>query len=110
MSQRRAALVVLALLAAVITSVPAHSDPPVALEDTLAPTEPTARDFPADFLPRLPLDAQEQRASVKDWKEYAKRFCAFHIVMTLKSSTRCTQILTLLRPFADCFAIAPESS
>jgi pimeloyl-ACP methyl ester carboxylesterase len=69
MSQRRAVLVVLALLAAVVTSVPAHSDPPVALEDTFAPTEPTARDFPADFLPRLPLDAQEQRASVRDWKD-----------------------------------------
>ena len=66
---RRAVLALLALVTAVAIAQPGLADPPVALEDTLAPSEPTARDFPTDFLPRLPLDAQEQRASVKDWKD-----------------------------------------
>jgi hypothetical protein len=64
---RHLLLVVLALLSAPVW--PAAAGPPVAIEDTLAPSEPVSRDFPADFLTRLPLDLQEQTASQTSWKD-----------------------------------------
>jgi pimeloyl-ACP methyl ester carboxylesterase len=67
MPRRRLVLVLIALLS--VLGVPALAAPPVALEDTFAPSEPVSRDFPSDFLRLLPLDRQEQRASVKDWKD-----------------------------------------
>ena len=64
-------LVALAAAVAVLAgpAMTALADPVVAIEDTMAPGEPVARDFPADFLPLLPVDAQYTRASEKDWSD-----------------------------------------
>jgi len=64
---RRAFAGALVLLGVSVLTPVAHADPPVPIEDTLAPGEPVARDFPADFVPLLPLDRQEERASLKFW-------------------------------------------
>jgi pimeloyl-ACP methyl ester carboxylesterase len=69
---RRVWSVVVALAASGVfpaSAPPSHADPPVPIEDYVAPGEPVARDFPADFLPRLPVDEQEQRAALKFWTD-----------------------------------------
>lgn len=59
----------LALLAAVLAlPLAAAADPPAPIEDHVGPAEPR-RDFPADFLPLLPHDAQQERASQTKWDD-----------------------------------------
>ncbi len=59
----------LAVLVALLFAVPAGAAPIIAVEDAVAPSEPVARDFAADFAALLPKDAQEQRASRKTWAD-----------------------------------------